>query len=34
MNTCIDCNYPLMQEDEHFEMGFGETGPRCNDCEG
>ena len=30
---CDECGYALLQEEEHFELGFGETGPLCNDCE-
>jgi len=34
LDRCESCNYPLLQDQEHFDLGFGETGPLCNDCEG
>jgi hypothetical protein len=33
IDQCQSCNYPLLQEEEHFDLGCGETGPLCNDCE-
>ena len=33
MIRCESCGYQLLQEEEHFDMGFGEPGPLCNDCE-